>query len=373
MHITVKKTALVAVLTRAAAVAPKKPSIPILSHVLLQVNHAEGSLLVSATDLEISIQIPCDLIATEKLGAVALPAQKLKELVEVLPDAIVELRLLDNFRTEITSGEHVSRLAGMDPSGFPQFSTAEEPEYSELHADELHQIIAAVSHAICEDATRPHLSGIFFRADQGLFYGVAIDGHRVSVAGKRIDGVSDSCTRLATGVIVPRRGVDEIKCLPDRSLDLCLGKSSIDLIQGDSSLLVRLVDGQYPDWRHHIPKNYTSFFTVDSAVLINAVNRVRLLAHEGHIQFTLAAGTMLLHARSADNESLDSVSYTPGHGDTNNELAFRLNSRYLLDALKSLGGLVVFKYQNENSPFLLLPADYGRWDERMELVMPLRL
>ncbi len=372
MQITVKKTALCAVLSRAASVAPKKSSMPILTHVLLRAG--EDHLSVSATDLEVFVQLPCPLIAIEKRGKVALPAAKLKELVEVLPDETVELRLLDNFRVEITSREHVSRMAGMDPSKFPQFSIAVEPETNEIHADELHQIIAAVSHAISSDSTRPYLNGIFFQVTQDLLHGIAIDGHRVSAAGKRVDGVSDWGTRLTTGAIVPRRGVEEIKRLDDRNLDLHLGKSSLDLIQGDSSLMVRLIDGQYPDWKRLVPKNYTSFFTVNSPPLVDAINRVRLLSDGGHIRIDLRDDTLFLHAESADNEALDSVPCMPGIDQPKEPLCVRFNSRYLLDALSSLGGgHIVFKYQDGLSPFLLLPADYGRWDERLELVLPLRL
>lgn len=372
MHITVKKTVLSGVLARATSVAPKKASIPILTHVLLRAG--EDHLSVSATDLEVFVQLPCPLISIEKRGKVALPAAKLKELVEVLPDETVELRLLDNFRVEITSREHVSRMAGMDPSEFPQFSTAEEPESNEIHADELHQIITVVSHAICSDAAALHLNGVFFRAEGDLICGCATDKHRVSVAGKRIDSVDDWGKRLSVGAIIPRRGVEEIKRLDDRPLDLHLGRSSLDLIQGDSALMVRLIDGQYPEWRNYIPKDYTSFFTVDNASLIDAVNRVRLLSDGGHVRIDLREDLLLLHAESATNEALDSVSCMPGNDQPEEDLSVRFNSRYLLEALGSLGGgNIVFKYRNGVSPFLLLPADYGRWDERLELVLPLRL
>lgn len=372
MQITIKKTALCAGLSRAGSVAPKKSSIPILTHVLLRAG--EDHLSVSATDLEVFVQLPCPLITIEKQGKVALPAAKLKELVEVLPGETVGLRLLDNFRVEITSRDHISRMAGMDPSEFPQFSIAVEPETSEIHADELHQIIAAVSHAISSDPSRPYLNGIFFQVTQDLLHGIAIDGHRISVAGKRVDGVSDWGTRLAAGAIVPRRGVEEIKRLDDKNLDLHLGKASLDLIQGDSSLLVRLIDGQYPDWKWHIPTDCPSFFTVDNAPLVDAINRVRLLSDGGHVRIDLRDDTLFLHAESATNEALDSVPCMPGKDQPEDDLSVRFNSRYLLEALGSLGsGNIVFKYRDATSPFLLLPADYGRWDERTELVLPLRL
>jgi len=370
MHITIKRNDFHAVLTRASAVAPKRPSILILSHVLLRVSGE--NLFVSATDLEISIQLPCLLIHCETPGWIALPAAKLKDLVEMLPDETVELRLLDNFRAEITSGEHVSRLAGMDPLGFPSFSPAEEAECSPIHADDLHRIIKAVSHAISSDASALHLNGIFFQAESDMLCGIATDGHRVSMAGKRIDDISD-WGRLAGGVIVPRRGVEEIKRLPSSRIDLYVGKSSLDLLQCDTSLLVRLVDGTYPAWRNYIPKDYKSFFTVDSGALIDAVNRVSLLSDGGSVRFEAKDETLFLYAESATNEAIDSISYIPG-GNSEEELSFRFNSRYLLDALGSLGGgYVVFKYRDANSPFLLFPADYGRWDERMELVLPLRV
>ena len=49
-----------------------------------------------------------------------------------------------------------------------------------------------------------------------------------------------------------------------------------------------------------------------------------------------------------------------------------VNSRYLLQAIKSMGGEIFVKYKDALSPLMLIPVDHGPWDERIEILMTLR-
>jgi DNA polymerase III sliding clamp (beta) subunit (PCNA family) len=51
----------------------------------------------------------------------------------------------------------------------------------------------------------------------------------------------------------------------------------------------------------------------------------------------------------------------------------RFNSRYLIQATRSLSGDEIFiKHRDALSPVLLIPVDHSEWDERLEVVMLLR-
>jgi DNA polymerase-3 subunit beta len=85
---------------------------------------------------------------------------------------------------------------------------------------------------------------------------VATDGHRLATIQREIK--NNHIDQLQKGVIFPRKGIFELKKIADE------GDSEINLgfmdnnavIKKDQTIVVmRLVDGEFPDYNRVIPKN----------------------------------------------------------------------------------------------------------------------
>src|ERR1700687_6405860 len=101
MEFSVSRSELLNELNMTQGVIERKTTIPILSNLLLE---AKGSrLTVTATDLELSVRTSCDA-KIKKEGAGTIPAKKLVELVRLLPDSEIKVRLLENHWVETVSG-----------------------------------------------------------------------------------------------------------------------------------------------------------------------------------------------------------------------------------------------------------------------------
>src|SRR2546421_4367007 len=93
MEFRVAKSALLNELSTTQGVVEGKTTIPILSNLLVE---AKGSnLTITATDLELSIRTSCEA-KIKKEGAGTIPAKKLLELVRLLPEGEIKVKLLEN-------------------------------------------------------------------------------------------------------------------------------------------------------------------------------------------------------------------------------------------------------------------------------------
>src|SRR5215467_13400103 len=98
MEFSIKKFDLLEELQLTQGVVERKTTIPILSNLLCE---AKGNrLAITATDLELSIRTACDA-KIKKEGAGTIPAKKLLELVRLLPEGEIKVRLLENHWVEI--------------------------------------------------------------------------------------------------------------------------------------------------------------------------------------------------------------------------------------------------------------------------------
>src|SRR5207245_11023100 len=93
MEFSVTKSALLNELSMTQGVVERKTTIPILSNLLVEVKGSQ--LTITATDLELSIRTSCEA-KIKKEGAGTIPAKKLLELVRLLPEGEIKVKLLEN-------------------------------------------------------------------------------------------------------------------------------------------------------------------------------------------------------------------------------------------------------------------------------------
>lgn len=366
MKLNIDQKQLKGLLARVSGISKGANLMPILKCVLLT---AKGNkLTVSATDLEIGLQVTCiEDVEILEPGQIAVPAAKFKEIVDALSGEI-RLAVLDNLRLEITCGEFISKLSCNDPEEFPNIPSNGRTGWQSLsfHADDLQSMVEACLHSVSTDGTKFNICGIYFTVEDSRLLAVSTDGHRLTVAGRQFPELP----AMEKGFLVPRKGVDEIRKLQNDSIGFHLGKTKLEIVQGDTFLSVRLIDGDFPPFRQVIPASYTYYCTVQRSALIEAISRVRLL--DNAIIMTIEGKAIILqgHNKELGNEGIDAVACEIKGA----AVTCKMTSRYLLEALSAIDSAdVVIKYKDELSPIVLLPADFKKWDERLSVIMPQRL
>ena len=91
MNITMNRAELLCAVRRAAAVAPSKSPLEVLKGVLLEVDAAHKALVLTATNLEVTLKQKMNCDAPES-DALAIDASLLAGMLEKLSGDTVELR-----------------------------------------------------------------------------------------------------------------------------------------------------------------------------------------------------------------------------------------------------------------------------------------
>jgi DNA polymerase-3 subunit beta len=200
---------------------------------------------------------------------------------------------------------------------------------------------------------------------------VATDGHRLAYVDRPLGVPLES---LGRGVIIPRKGLAEFKRLVDEEdadeIELGFEGNSALVRKRGVTLSMRLIEGEFPNYRQVIPKPGQHQLVMPTEPLVQALRRVIVIAAERSraVKVELSTGLMRLTSNNPDlgeaREELD-VDYA------GEDLAIAFNARYLLDALSFLGAKEVrLGFQDAVSPAQVAPADDA---DSLAVVMPMRL
>lgn len=355
-------------------VVERRNTLPILSNVLIEL--AEAGISILATDLDIGIRRSCTA-RVKGAGAITVNARKLFEVVKEVPGETIRLRSLENHRVEVVSGKARLNLVGLDPKEFPSIpglSAKPGKGASELTAKAslLGAMIESTLFAVSFDETRLNLSGVFVENQQGALRMVATDGHRLALIDRKIDGkVPDK------GVILPRKGLMEArKLLEVKDGDEDIVKLTVDgsiakIMRGRAELFMRLIEGEFPDYRQVIPKQSKVKLGLSRADFLHALGCISVLSTERAkgVRVSLKPGILEVQANNPD---VGDGAYETEVVYSGEELSIGFNGRYLIEALTAMrdGERVEFMVTDDVSPGVLrLEGD----DSYCYVVMPMRL
>ncbi len=360
-------------LARSQGIVEKKTTMPILSHVLLEARKG-GKLHVSATDLDVSVsgEHECEVL---REGAVAVSARHLYDIVKSLPDAQANLKKAQNNYLEVTSGSAEFRIVGLPAEDFPALPKFDKVKFSPVSPRELLAMIELTSFAVSTDETRYNLNGVYFEPAAGELRLVATDGHRLSLARRAID----SDFGIKKGIILPKKGLAELRKLLQESLegaeenpDVKLGfvESSAVVARPKVTLVMRLIEGVFPDYRQVIPKQGEKAVKLGRLRFLETLRRVSLLSSDkAHaVKLDLAPGLLTVLSQNPDLGEAKEEVPVEYQGEP---LRIGFNARYLTDVLQAMpGDDVLLELADDLSPGVLKPVGD---DGYTAVIMPMRI
>lgn len=374
MKLTIDKADLQRGLARLQAIVEKRSSMPILANVLATASgkNEDGRLELAATDLEVGIR-GSQAAKVAKPGALTISARKLYDIVRELPDEPIQLESTPNSYLDIRCGRARFTLAGTDAQEYPSLPEFSPGRMVRLQAAVLSQMIEGTMYAASLDETRYNLNGVYFEvvSETARIRMVATDGHRLALvertAGSDVSG-------LASGVIVPRKGLAELKRLVDEvdadEVEIGFEGNSGLVRSGNVTLVMRLIEGEFPNYQQVIPQQCDHHLVLTADALVRALRRVALLSaeHSRAVKVELSEGKLQLSSRTPDlgeaQEELD-VDYAGP------SISMGFNARYLLDCLSALGAKEIrLGFRDGGSAVEVRPTDDLA---SVAVVMPMRL
>lgn len=345
-------------------VASSRTPLPILANILLEAS--QNSLTLSATNLEVALSHTTSGKIDEE-GRVTVPARLLSDFVAQLPkDLTVEL-VFEESKLFIKAGSYSSHIQGTPPDDFPALPTIAKGATFNIPTSQLKEALERTILAASNDETRPVLGGVYFHQYEGSIYIAATDGYRLAES-KLIDATDE------IQAIVPVPALqDALKIIQDATEDTALlqfGEGQFGVQAGDSQLVSRLIDGQYPEYQQLIPDTSDISFTINKQEFVTAAKLAGLFARESGGSVTVsasdAANTVTVSSIASqvgDNSSVIAADVS-GSGDV------VLNVRYITDALGAFDtNQVSFRFSGSISPCVITSPDQPGYQH---IVMPIK-
>lgn len=367
MEFTIGRNEILAGLYLTQGIVERRTTIPILGNVLIQ--SADEGVMIAATDQEIGVRRFCAAKVKRK-GMLTTPARKLYEMMRELPEGDVKIRSLENSWIEISSGRSRFRLVGMDPREFP--AMPEPPasaSFLRLPGESLAGMIEYTLFSVSADEARPNLNGIYLECEDSRLRAVATDGHRLAMVTRPVEGEP-----LEKGIVIPRKAILELRKVlesGEEPIAFTVAGGMAHVQRGPVQMSMRLVEGEFPDYRQVLPKPAERMALLDVASFLSALRRVSIVSSERTrgVKLQLEGDRLELSSINPDvGEAADEVEVEYG-GEA---LSIGFNARYLIDVLGVMpgGGRVELGLIDGVSPGVL--REVGDPDY-CYIVMPMRL
>ena len=378
MKFTVSSQDLLRALAAAGGAVPTKSTLPILECVLFEREPAadggSDTLVIAATDLEISIvqrlAVQFEANGTDAKQRIAVPARRLLDTLRALPALPVTVTTDGDFNVELTTDQGRYKMVGYDGGDYPALPSLEDAQAIEAPGPVVSRAIAKTSFAASKDALRPAMMGVLFQVRPDGTRAVATDGHRLVRLG--LDGVTAD---PAMEFIVPEKALSLAgKAAGDASCTVRVGGGFVEFDFGDTRVIGRMIDEQYPNYEAVIPVENEKRLTVGREAFLAAVRRVALysstMTHQ--IRLALEEGKVVISAEDVERASEAKESVLCEYDAEPMEIGF--NAQYLTEVLQNLDADdVVFEFSSPNRAGVVTPAESPEGEDLLMLIMPVML
>lgn len=346
---------------------PSKATLPILETILFQ--SEDGKLKLTATDLEISIieYIEADI---EEDGAVAIPARRLLETLRQLPKITVFFDVDDrkniNFRTD--KGNY--KLVGDEADEFPEVPNLDEGTHIVSTGELVHKAINKTLFAVSSDDLRPAMMGVYFQIGTEESKFVATDGHRlVKYTNRAITADKD------VNFIIPDKALSLIqKTISGEDCDITVTEDHSRFKSGNTILITRLINEQYPNYDSVIPRDNDKFLTISKEQMLSTVKRVAIFSSSTTRQIRLQLDSDRLTIRAEDLDMSSEAKETIDCEYSNEGMEIGFNAKYLGDVLSNIDDEEVsFEFSSPNRAGIVKPSTEDDSEDILMLVMPVML
>ncbi|HJM52576.1 MAG TPA: DNA polymerase III subunit beta [Dehalococcoidia bacterium] len=350
-----------------------RATLPVTQNVLLTTD--QSRLKLTATNLEIAISTWIGAQIDHE-GSVTIPARLLTEFVNQLPDAKIEIDLVDTpKRVALKCALFKANMNGTDAEEFPPIPTVEDGTTITVPGDVLKGAIERVAFAAATEDSRPVLTGIKVEIAGNKLTLAAADGFRLGVETVELGAEAEE----DMGFIVPARTMQEVqRLIGDRADDITVTvtepASQVLFKFGDIEIVSQLVQGAFPDYAKLIPASAGTTATVQLPDFLQATRAASIFARDG-------SGIVRLIVTPGEDGELGKVTVASRAEEVgDNEVEFEatidgdeakvaFDGRYLLDVLGVLGsGDVTLETTTPSSPGVIRATDR---DGYTHVVMPM--
>ena len=356
---------LAAGLNIAGRTVAQKSSLSVIEGILCR---AGDGLSLTGYNMETAITYQIEAEVTDA-GQCILPARLFGDIIRRLPEGPVTVLVDENYKVSIRAGYASFTISAESAEDYPELPDVNEGRPVHISQNALKELISGTIFAVSENQGRPIHTGVKFEVENDRISAIAVDGFRLA---RRTYHTEETGRNIS--FVVPAAGLKEVEKIltdTDEEASFILGSKHILYQIGNATLVCRLLEGDFLDWRRVVPTNCPVMLVAHVSDLASSIERVGLIVSEKYkspVRCVFGNQVLQLRTQTTIGAAEDRCSIA-GDGK---ELEIGFNVRYLADALRVIPSEeVVLELTNGLSPIVLTPAD-EKYDFSY-MVLPVRI
>ncbi|MGI5959706.1 MAG: DNA polymerase III subunit beta [Massiliimalia sp.] len=331
----------------------------------------EGAVLtLTGYNLELGIikSIP---VKGEEDGEIVLNASLLSNIVNKMPAGEISFSSDQRLLTIIRCNDAEFTILGLSAEDYPEIPVINNEKELTLPQDVFRNMIGQTLFAVAQTEQTPIYTGSLFDVEPGLLSVVSVDGYRLAM---RKEAIENQDTYQ---FVVPGKTLNEVQKLlakfngeQENQVSLRVSNKHIIFEVGGYSVISRLLEGEFLDYRNAIPKESKTKVTANTREFLGSINRASIIINDrakSPIRCEFSGGVVRLNCETTLGKVQDSFQAEMEGADV--KIGF--NNKYMSDALKaSECDEVLIEMNGPLSPMKVLPLE---GDSFLFLVLPVRL
>jgi DNA polymerase-3 subunit beta len=364
-------------LSSVSRAVPSRPSRPVLGNILATADADTQSVTLVGFDEVLGIESRFNA-QVEASGSLTLPAKLLGDIVSRLPGEDITLAIEeDGVTVTLTSSSGRYQVRGLSAEDYPSLPTVEEGELVGLPAEALLEGLRGSLFASSTDETKQVLTGVHLLTEADGLEFAATDGHRLAVVQTSDESGNAGSEAASMNVTVPAKALRELERMiqgyaSNEPVTVRLDETQVLFDLGNQKLTTRLLEGQYPNYRQLLPKQFARQITLNRRDLVSSLERIAVLAGQKNdiIKMSLNSSDQVV-SLSVEAQEVGSGKEDLQAQISGDDLDIAFNVRYLLDGLKAFdSNEVQIQCNAATSPAVMLPLGEIKMTY---LVMPVQI
>lgn len=371
MRFTIDREQFLKGLSLVSKAVPPKAELPILQNIKLSLTEKGLEILGSDNNITIRTIVPYmigekEIIRNSQTGETLIAAKILLEVIRHLEEEYISCELIDNSILKIEDSKSNFKLNSIRAEEYPQIDLNPTGAMLDVKAKDVAALVESTVFAASIKETRPILTAINIEAHDGLLTATATDTARLARKSIDIDGEARFVANIPA-----KKMVDIVRSFEGAEVvNIAISDKKAIFSFDNTTISTRLTNGEYPNTKNIVPKNFNYFLEVNSSEFLKAMERVSLLSaeHDGVVKLIMDEDEVEIISRSSlvgsANEKLNVFQFS----GERLEISFRAS--FVADAIRACKSEdVTIAFIGEMKPFVVKNAK----DESIDmLVTPLR-
>jgi len=368
MKFTCSQQSLSKALTTVSKAVTNRTTIPILKGILLKAT-SDGSLTLSASDLDMSIEKKID-VNVEKEGSVVVLSKLFSDIIRKLPNEQILIEEKENNTIMIKTNSSEFTIVGLPADEFPNINEIEDKSNMMSFDKEIFKdMVKKTSFAASIDESKGIIVGVLMEIEPDSVNMVALDGFRMAVARESMKNAGSNKIIIFSKII---NEVNKIISETDAEgdINIILSEKKAIILVDNTKVIIRLMDGDFINYKAIIPTVNKTKVEIGRAMLLESIERASLLAKEGKnnlIKFTIKNNLLTITSKSEEGNVKEEI-IMEKEGD---DLEIGFNSKYVIDVLKAVDDeQVLMEFNTSTTPCLVKPLAGNNFEY---LILPVRI